>query len=114
MSQEERWAQSVEKEHKTAESLGLVKRSLAELRQEFGLPPDAPFLGYVVHIPERDEFLVEYKDSQLATSRSWTKNPGMALQFQDFTAAYKLAREGGEIVVGLFETDTQFVVAEVL
>ncbi|MFL1449202.1 hypothetical protein ACI77O_12475 [Pseudomonas tritici] len=114
MSQDERWAQSVEEDHRTAESLGLVKRSLAELRQEFDLPADAPFLGYVVHIPARDEFLVEYKNDSLATSRIWTKNPAMALQFQDFAAAYKLTREGEEIVVGLFETDTQFVVAEVL
>lgn len=111
---DERLAQSVEAKRKIAESLGLVRRSLDDVREEFDLPPDTPFLGYVVHIPTSDEFLAEFKDSPLTASRYWTKNPGMAQRFEHFADAYSLARENREIVVGLFETKTQFVVAEVL
>lgn len=111
---DERLTQSVEAKRKIAESLGLVRRDLDEVRQELDLPPSAPFLGYVVHIPTRDEFLAEFKDSSIAVSRHWTKNPGMAQRFEHFADAHGLARENHEVVVGLFETKTQFVVAEVL
>jgi len=113
-TQAERLAQSVEVTRKTAEALGLVKRDLSEIREEFDLPPDAPFHGYVVHIPASDEFLAHCKNGPLATSRAWTKNPGLAQRFEHFIDAYELARPDQEIVVGLFETETQFVVAEVL
>jgi len=113
-TQAERLAQSAEAKRKTAEALGLVRRDLNDAREGLGLPLDAPFLGYVVHIPANDEFLADFKDSPLATSRSWTKSPGLAQRFEHFADAYKLAREDREIVVGLFETATQFVVAEVL
>lgn len=110
----ERLAQSAEAKRKTVEALGLVRRDLNDVREELGLPQDAPFLGYVVHIPAHDEFLADFKDSPLATSRRWTTSPGLAQRFEHFADAYELAREDREIVVGLFETATQFVVAEVL
>lgn len=56
---------------------------------------------------------MDFKDGALATSRSWTKSPGLAQRFEHFADAYELARQDKEIVVGLFETATQFMVAEV-
>lgn len=111
---DERLKQSVEAKRKTAEALGLESRSLDDIRNQLGLPPGTPFLGYVVHIPASDEFLAAFKDSPLATSRHWSKSPGMAHRFEHFADAYTLAREDREIVVGLFEMATQFFVAEVL
>lgn len=110
----ERLAQTVEAKRKAAEALGLEQRDLSEIREELDLPQDAPFHGYVVHIPASDEFLADFKDSWHDTSRGWTKNPGLAQRFEHFVDAYQLARLDREIVVGLFETDTQFIVAEVL
>lgn len=54
-TQAERSAQSVEAKRKTAESLGLVRRDLNDVREELGLPQNAHFLGYVVHIPKLDK-----------------------------------------------------------
>lgn len=110
----ERLARSAEEKRKTAESFGLVRRDLDEVREELGVPAGAPFLGYVVHIPASDEFLFAKKEMVATTARSWTKNPGLAQRFEQFADAYQAARKGREIVVGLFETDTQFMVAEVL
>ena len=113
-TQAERLAQSAEAKRKTAEALGFVQRDLNEVREELGLPQDSLFLGYVVHIPASDEFLMDLKDSPLATSRSWTTSPQLARRFEHFADAYNLAREHREIVVGLFETATQYEVVEVL
>lgn len=110
----ERLAQSVEAKRKVAEDLGLVKRDLADLRKEFDLPADTPFCGYVVHIPETDEFLASFRENDKSAHRGWAKSPALAHRFEHFADAYTLARGGREIVVGLFETPTQFVVAEVL
>ncbi|WP_147480474.1 hypothetical protein [Pseudomonas coronafaciens] len=102
---EKRLAQSVEAKRRVAESLGLVRRNLDELREELGLPSGAPFLGYVVHIPESDEFLANFNGITSASYRSWTKNPAMARRFEDFIDAYIFVQKDIEIVVGLFETD---------
>ncbi|MBM3105884.1 hypothetical protein IIE18_12120 [Pseudomonas sp. V1] len=110
----ERLAQSNEAKRNAAEALGLVLRNLDDIRAELGVPQDAPFLGYLVHIPDSDEFLLEYKDTPQATSRSWTKNPGAGRRFADFAEAHMIARPDREMVVGLFETSTQFLIAEVL
>ncbi len=45
----ERLTQSVAEKRKKAEDLGLVRRDLSEIREEFDLPPDTPFHGYVIH-----------------------------------------------------------------
>ncbi|UOF19506.1 hypothetical protein [Pseudomonas syringae] len=111
---EKRLAQSVEAKRRVAESLELVRRNLDELREELGLPSGAPFLGYVVHIPESDEFLANFNGITFASYRSWTKNPAMARRFEDFIDAYILVQKDIEIVVGLFETDDQFIVAGIL
>lgn len=113
-TQAERLVQSAEAKRKAAKALGLFRRDLHEVSEELGIPQNAPFLGYVVHITARDEFLAEINDSMLATSRTWIKIPGLAHRFEHFVDAYELASEDRENVVGLFETATQFVVAEVL
>lgn len=111
---QQRVAQSVEAKQRLSDSLGLVRRSLDDIREELGLPEDSTFHGYVVHRPQDDEFLVRFATQPHATARDWCKGPQWAHRFEDFADAYRLAREPDEIVVGLFETETQFFVAEVL
>ncbi|HHH9443034.1 TPA: hypothetical protein ACP32N_005022 [Pseudomonas aeruginosa] len=110
----ERVAQSIAAKRKAAEDMGLTERSLDDIRGEFGLPPGTPFLGYLVHIPDSDEFLVRCHEGMDSASRVWTRDPGVAQRFEHFSDAYQLARQGREIVVGLFESESQFFVAEVL
>lgn len=112
---EQRMSQAKAEREALAERLGLEKRTLKEIKADLGVPDDAQFHGYAVHDPVRDEFLSSYSDALDAVTRQWVARPEGAKCFDDFVAAYKLTRaDRGEIVVGVFETDTQFLVAEVL
>jgi hypothetical protein len=102
-----------------AEKMGLEQRPLAEIKEELGLSPDAQFHGYAVHIPNSDELLLQFSSVQRArahaTGRQWSKSPSMAKCFEDFENAYTLTRrEAGELVVAVFETASQYFVAEVM
>ena len=58
-------------------------------------------------------FLLEMNESADTINRLWCKSPGQAKRSDDPMAAYDAARQGRELVVGLFETPDQFFVAEV-
>ncbi|KGE66268.1 hypothetical protein K814_0119660 [Pseudomonas fluorescens LMG 5329] len=78
------------------------------------MPASAVFHGYVVHIPSADEFLLEFVDSDAATSRLFTNSPSQAQRFHEFEEAYHLIRKDkGEIVSGLFETENQYLISQV-
>lgn len=113
-SREERIKQAQQQRCEVAERLGLERRPLAEIKAEMGVPEDAVFRGYAVHIAASDEFLMEHRETRAAEARQWAKLPGLAKFFPAFGDAYQLARaDRGEIVVGVFETATQFFVSEV-
>ncbi|EKY4113579.1 hypothetical protein L4Z64_001279 [Pseudomonas aeruginosa] len=111
---QDRVTQSRETKRKEAEALGLEQRSLDDIREELGLAPGTPFHGYVVHRPDRDEFLCHFASAADSSMREWCAGPQLAHRFEHFVDAHALVRNRDEIVVGLFETETQFFVAEVL
>lgn len=114
-SREDRIKQAQERRSAIAESLGMQRRPVAEIIEELGLPTNSTFHGYAVHIPASDEFLIEYRDQADSTGRKWAKTPDLAKCFPEFSDAYEIARaDRSEIVVGVFETETQFFVSEVL
>lgn len=114
-SRDDRIKQAQERRCAVAESLGMQKRQIAEIMEELGLPPESTFHGYAVHIPASDEFLIEHRDQPDSSARKWAKTPALAKCFHEFADAYQNARaDRGEIVVGVFETETQFFVSEVL
>jgi hypothetical protein len=101
-------------EARLAEALGLRERKVADVRKELGLPEDAEYLGYIVHLPEKDEFLHSVIDNSAMTSRGFADKPENAKTFKTFDEAYKLARKAkGEVVAVLFETDNRYFVAPV-
>lgn len=114
-SQADREQQAKVQRNAFAEKMGLQQRTLAEIKEELGVSPDAQFHGYAVHIPSSDEFLFQHSEREHATARKWSKNPGLAKCFEDFAEAYMLTRpERGELVVAVFETESQYFVAEVM
>lgn len=103
-----------EQERAAATALGLENRPIAEIIEELGLPPHSRFCGYAIHISDSDEFLLSYNDHEDSISRQWAGRPELALRFDDVVKAHRLARkENGEIVVGVFDTGDQYVIAEV-
>lgn len=94
-----------------ANALGLKKVSLGELKKNLGLPDSAEFLGYAVHLIEKDEFLSQFDESVTLTRKTWTKSPELAKSYDDISEAYKASQKcAGSLVVGLFDTGNQIVV----
>lgn len=92
-------------------SIGLNKISLEELKKELGLPSDAEFCGYLVHVEDKDEFLGMIEETDLAIKRGFVGNPEQALKFDEFGDALKVTRkEKNEIVVGLFDLGKQLLI----
>jgi hypothetical protein len=92
-------------------SLGLKKVEIKELKMELGLPENAEFCGYLVHIVKPDEFLAHYEETPQITKRAFSKTPDMALRFKTFSEAFKVARKSkNEIVVGMFDVGNQLLV----
>lgn len=94
-----------------AEALGLKQRNLEDLKKQLGLPDNALFCGYLVHIEDKDEFLASINETSLAIERTFAKTPELALRYVEFIDAYDVARpEKGEIVVILFDVGSQYQV----
>jgi hypothetical protein len=99
---------------KSAESLGLKKWSLDDIKKELKLPNNAEFCGYLIYIEASDEFLQEVTDTPTATKRAFVKMPDLAKRFETFDQAYKYVRaEKDEIVVVLFDIGKQYMVFQV-
>lgn len=102
------------KDDAISSSLGLKKIKIEDLKKDLGLPESAEFCGYLVHIVEADEFLAHYIDSPEKTERAFVKSPEIALRFETFSEAFKIARPyKKEVVVGLFDLGSQLYVFEV-
>ena len=100
------------REERLAQKLGLVERSLDELKRDLGIPADAEFLGYGVHMEELDEFLSEFSDQGSVTSKMWVKTPELAKLYMEFSGAYDMSRKcPRSVVVGIFDSEKQVWVA---
>lgn len=96
---------------RVAESLGLKQRKIEDVKKDLGLPEDAEFCGYLIHIQDKDEFLHDIIDTPSLTQHIFAKTPELAKRFEVFNDAYELARsEKGEIVVGMFDLGKQLFV----
>lgn len=100
------------RDERLAQTLGLVERSLDELKRDLGIPADAEFLGYGVHLEASDEFLAEFSGQGSVTSKMWAKTPETAKLFMEFSGAYDTSRKcSGSVVVGIFDSGNQVWVA---
>ena len=91
---------------------GLKEHSLDDNRKQSGLPNDANFLAYGLHLPDPDESLVTFEDTAGMTKKAWAKDPLYALPFDNFAEAYETSRKCRQsIVVGMFDLVYQLYVA---
>lgn len=103
------------REERVAQSFDAKKQKLDAIKKELGLPENAEFLGYLIHLVEKDEFILSVEDTPAVIKRAVTKAPAEAMRFAHFWDAYKYAREEkGEKVVGLFDVAGQFLIKPVL
>ena len=105
-TQADRIAQAQAKAKETDQAI------IAEARAAMELPADTPFRGFVVHVPEADDYLAVLEDLPSQIVRRYTKLPEQALRFSSCREAEKVCGTlPKRAVVGvLFETEKQFVV----
>lgn len=70
----------------------LQQTSIKEVLSELGLPPTSIFMGYVIHRPDTDEFVVAAIENKEMSNWVWSQYPQTAHGFRSFDDAYALAK----------------------
>lgn len=91
---------------------GLRPVDVDELRLKFNVPPNAEFVGFVVWVRERDEFLVELNNAPGATTRAYGRAVDAAVRFTswDDAAPHADASKQPAIVAAAFDLGKQIMV----
>ena len=101
------------RENRVKQALDKYKAvSIETVKEELGLPDTAEFLGYVIHLPEKDEFIGGIKDDKFMKKWAWVKTPELALRFDDFKKAVKERGDcnGNPVIALLFDVDDKYYV----
>lgn len=79
---------------------------ISAVLKEIGLPPETLFIGYVVHLPNNDEFLAFHHEEEYIEHRAFCKTPDLALVYSDYHEAVKAANgcKQKTLVCILFDT----------
>lgn len=91
---------------------GLQPVDIESLRAEYGLPSDAKFLGFVVWIADRDEFLLKVEAAASMTKRYYGPQAELAEHFPTWDAAAAHAKQSNHqaVVAAAFDTGDKIVV----
>lgn len=95
-----------------AEKYALRPRNLKDTIKELGLPENTSFNGYVVHLPEPDEFLATLEENNIMVRRAFARTPTLAMNFDDVEEAIKIVNglDYHAQVCALLETDSQLII----
>jgi hypothetical protein len=85
---------------------------ISDLIREHGLPEKSVFLGFVVYIPKKDEFLADVSYHPGYENRMWSKIPDLAKIYTTQKKAEKeIKRYGKDACVGmLLDSGDQYIV----
>lgn len=91
---------------------GLQPVDVDELRAAHGVPSDAEFVGFVVWLRERDEFLVHLEDMPMLTKRAYGPVVEAAVRFPnwDDAAPHAKASKHPAVVAAAFDMGKQIAV----
>lgn len=103
------------KEERIQQSQDNKKQKLDDIKKRIGVPEEAEFCGYIIHLTEQNAFVQSVEESPSAVNRTATPDAQQGLRFSHFWDAYKYAsEEKNEKVVGLFKLGDEFMVRQVL
>jgi hypothetical protein len=81
-----------------------------QIKKECGLPANTQYIGWLVHNPNQDDFLIRYH----LDSSAWCLMPDTAHRFESFQSASDAIKQldiaNKAIVVIAFDLDSQVVV----
>lgn len=91
---------------------GLQPVDIEDLREQHGVPAHAKFVGFVVWLRERDEFLVHLEETPDMTKRAYGRAVETAVRFNswDDAAPHAAASKHTATVAVAFDLDKQMVV----
>ena len=91
---------------------GLQPVDIDDLRAEHGVPSDAKFVGFVVWLRERDEFLVLLEEAPTLTKRAYGRAVEAAVRFSTWDEAvpHADASKHPAIVAAAFDMGKQIFV----
>lgn len=69
--------------------MSVRERLVDEVIQELGLPAGTKFLGYVIYLPDEDEFLGFIKETSTKIQRGFVKAPGGAKVYEFYRRALR-------------------------
>jgi hypothetical protein len=103
------------REERIQQSQDNQKQKLDDIKKRIGVPEEAEFCGYIIHLAKQNAFVQTIEETPSAVNRTATADVQLGLRFPHFWDAYKYAREEkNEKVVGLFKLDDEFMVRPVL
>ena len=93
----------------------LSETAVSEVIRELGLPENTKYLGYVVHLPQKDEFLAYTKETRVITERVFSKTPDAAKVYTSYDIALREAKACNQHAEPwlLFDVGNQYYVAPV-
>jgi len=86
--------------------------TLKEL-DNMNVPRSAIMCGFVVHLPDRDEFLKSNTENDEMDLRTWSRTPENAIRYPNSQSAYDFVRgydKNEAIVCILFELKKQYLI----
>lgn len=105
-SREERIKQAQERE------LEGERITIEEAKKRLNLPDNTEFKGYVIHLPDKDEFLSIFEETEAMVNTAYTKLPDLAKVFHSIESAVDVAEEITKhrlLICLLFESDQQYL-----
>lgn len=89
-----------------------MKIKISDLIKEHGLPENSKFIGFVVHLPDKDEFLADVEYHPGYENRMWSKVPDLAKLYKTQKKAEKEIKRYGKsaCVAMLLDSGSQYIV----
>ncbi|PJI33578.1 hypothetical protein [Acinetobacter pseudolwoffii] len=85
--------------------------SIEEAKKRLNLPEGNEFRGYVINLPDRDEFLSTFDETEDLINTAYAKIPDLARVFHSIESAVEVAEEITKhklLICLLFESDKQY------
>jgi hypothetical protein len=66
--------------------------SLLSLKKKLGIPLNSKFIGWLIHLPHSDEYLMTFQIDDFSSSKSWIKTPEKSKKFKTQKKADQIIR----------------------
>ncbi|UQL68047.1 hypothetical protein [Acinetobacter baumannii] len=92
-----------------------TERSVAEVLAELGLPKESTVKGYVIHLPEKDEFVAAINDNNISFSVAYARTPELAMIYDEPQKRFQTLKISKHklLVCVLFETSNQYMINDI-